>query len=101
MDMNGFMLIGIEIEYKTKVFKYLRHVIMCIYVSAAKIQKSPQLPKKSQEILVYSLPFCLFSIMLFSRSSSMRISSASAAVVKYCLTTESAYNSLSFSMLIT
>ncbi len=50
MDMNRFVLIRVEIEYKTKVFKYLRHVINSIFYSAANLSIISEKCKKKAEI---------------------------------------------------
>ena len=50
MNMYRFMLIGVEIEDESKVFKYLRHSFF-INDSAAKIKNKSESSKKKGEII--------------------------------------------------
>ena len=55
MNMDRFMLIGVEIEDESKVFKYLRHSFF-INDSAAKIKNKNESSKKSaQKLFITSL----------------------------------------------
>ena len=52
MNMDRFMLIGVEIEDESKVFKYLRHSFF-INDSAAKIKNKNESSKKNAQKLFF------------------------------------------------